>query len=306
MKKQFLLFTVAAAFAFTLFTSYKTGPGSHQYNCSGADVSSGSGNPNGCTNCHGSSVTTGITVSLTVDSVGGVPVTSYVPGMTYTVTLTGTNTTTHSLPKFGFQVSATVGAAAAAVPVDAGVLQSSGLPAGVHYVAAPRSSSTFYASVVEHNTLLSPTSGTGATGTVYSESFTWTAPAAGTGIISFFAAFNAVNGTGNESGDYWNVIHNTLNEIVSSTSAGNVLEKATGMNIYPNPSEGRFTMELSSIDNNATIMIVDMMGKLVDTRFEQNINNRKIDLDLSNLPKGIYLLKASTGLETFQGKVTIR
>ncbi len=205
-----------------MFSSYSAGPGTNSYDCSGADVNSGSGNPNGCTNCHGTTATPGITFTIEIDSAGTAVSTSpatghYTPGYTYTVKITGTNTTTSSLPKWGFQVAATVGAVAATSPVNAGVFQSTGLPAGVHYVVAPGSTSSFFANVVEHDTKLSPASGTGGTGTVYTESFTWTAPAAGTGVVSIFGALNAVNNDGGASAlDKWNTAQLILNEIVAA------------------------------------------------------------------------------------------
>ena len=223
MKKRIVLFTLIAGISYLIFSSYSAGPGTNSYDCSGADVNSGSGNPAGCTTgggCHGSAATPGITFTIEIDSAGTPVSTSpttghYTPGYTYTIKITGTNTTTSSLPKWGFQVAATNGAVAATVPVNAGTLQSTGLPTGIHYVAAPGTTATFFANVVEHDTRLSPTSGTGGTGTVYSTSFTWTAPVAGTGVVSLFGALNAVNNNGSaDAGDLWNTAQLILNEIV--------------------------------------------------------------------------------------------
>jgi len=226
MKKRILLFTLIAGLGYLAFSSYSTGPGTNAYDCTGADAATGSGNPTGCSTggggCHSTTATAGIALTLEIDS-AGVMVSStpgtghYTPGYTYTIKITGVNNTTSTLPKWGFQVAATKGTVAmsAASISNAGTLQSTGLPTNVHYVAATGTPSSFYANVVEHDARLSPLTGTGGTGTVYTESFTWTAPVAGTGAVSLWGALNAVNNNGSaDAGDLWNVGQLILNEIV--------------------------------------------------------------------------------------------
>ena len=275
MKKKILLFTAVAGIGYLMFSSYVAGPASHAYDCSGADVNSGSGNPTGCSvsgsGCHSSSATAGITVVLELDSAGVTTSSTatgtghYTPGVTYTVTLTGTNTTANNLPKFGFQVAATKGATAAASPVNAGTLQSTGLPTGLHYVAAPGTSSTFYANVVEHHSALSPSSGSGGTGTVYSESFTWTAPASGTGVVSLFLALNAVNDNSDvaDAGDLWNTAHLVLNEITAPSSVTNVAGNLS-VTAFPNPVNNELNLQIENgVAGNYSFQVFDVMGRSV-------------------------------------------
>ena len=211
-KRNVTLFLIAGISSLALM-SYKTGPALNGYDCTGAET--GLGNPTGCSgaSCHGTSATTGIAIAIEVDSTGGVPVTQYAPGLTYTIKITGTNNTANILPKYGFQVCAIKGTVAAPTPVNAGTLQSAGLPAGVAY--RPASPGNYVANIVEHSSPLNPATGTGGNGTTYVQSFTWTAPAAGTGSVSVWAVLNAVNNDNNNSNaDKWNTNHVALTEIV--------------------------------------------------------------------------------------------
>jgi hypothetical protein len=59
--------------------------------------------------------------------------------------------------------------------------------------------------------------------------------------------------------------------------------------LYPNPSDGNFTIELKD-DNfkQASVTVYDIMGKLVYGKSQ--IPNSKFQITL-NQPKGIYLIK---------------
>ncbi len=210
-KRNVTLFALAAGFTILTLSSYNTGPALSGYDCTGAET--GLGNPTGCSgvSCHGTAATTGITLALEVDTVGGTPVTQYTPGITYTVKFVATNTTANTLPKYGFQCGVIKGTAAQVTPINAGTLQQAGLPAGLSYRAA--FPGNYVVNIIEHNTRLNPATGTGGNGTTYSQSFSWTAPAAGTGSVSVWLALNAVNNDNNNSNaDKWNTNHITLTE----------------------------------------------------------------------------------------------
>ncbi|MBS1586169.1 MAG: T9SS type A sorting domain-containing protein [Bacteroidetes bacterium] len=214
MKKRNVTFFLALGISYLAFVSYKTGPANNGYDCTGAET--GLGNPTGCAGagCHGNTATTGITLAVEVDTVGGTPVTQYKPGVTYTIKISGTNTTANILPKYGFQAAVIKGSAAVQTPVNAGTLQQAGLPAGVAYRSA--SPGNYVCNIVEHSSPLNPTTGTGGNGTTYVQSFTWTAPAAGTGTVSVWAVLNAVNNDlTNSSADKWNTNHISLTEMVA-------------------------------------------------------------------------------------------
>ncbi len=202
MKKRVLLGTLVAAMVYVFASSYSSMPGASGIDGTGAE---GAG---GCS-CHGG-VTTGITIGLELDS-AGVAVTRYVGGQTYTIKITGTNTTTSNLPGFGFQVAAVLNAGAGTTTAaNAGTLASSGLPTSC--VNDLIGGGTI--NVVEHSSTIGASTGTGTTGSTYVESISWTAPTAGTGTIKLYGVVNAVNENGSTSGDHWNNKNVTITEEV--------------------------------------------------------------------------------------------
>jgi hypothetical protein len=299
MKKKFLLTSLVAGLGYLMFSSSASGPGHSGYNCTGADAASGAGNPTGCigSGCHGSSVTPGITVVLELDSAGIATSSTtmgtghYKPGFTYTFKIKGTNTTALNLPKFGFQVSATKGSTALASPVNAGTLQSTGLPTGLRYVAAPGTSSSFYAHVVEHSTRLSPTTGTGSTGTTYEESITWTAPAAGTGTVSLWGVINAVNTSpsSEDAGDKSNTAQLILNELPSTTGVA-AIGTAVELSVFPNPAVNNVNIQLTNAQAGAySISIYSLTGSLIATQqITVNGSAATTAISTTNWASGLY------------------
>ncbi len=302
MKKRILLFTAVAGIGYLMFSSHSAGPAAHQYDCSGADVNTASGNPAGCSSgggCHSSAATAGIGVVIELDSAGVVASSTasgtghYKPGFTYQVKITGTNTTSSSLPKWGFQVAATKGATAsstASTSINAGTLQSTGLPAGLSYWNAPGSSSTFYANVVGHNMRLSPASGTGGTGTTYIDSFTWTAPVSGTGIVSVFGALNAVNNNGGaDNGDLWNTAQLVLNEITAPSAVASITGNIS-VTAYPNPVNNELNLQIdNALPGAYSYQVFDVMGRnMGGGSIEMNAASNKATINTSNWAYGTY------------------
>ena len=195
MKKGILLFTLAGTIGYIALTASSSGGAWN----SGVDGTGATG-PGGC-NCHSSS--TLVTATVELDS-AGVPVTGYLPGHSYTLKISGTNGTTSSLPKFGFQVTVVKSAGAGSgSTVNAGTLGTTGLPTGTRYTS--NASSGIGIDVIEQSSARPATTGTGATGTTYvMGNLPWTAPATGTGTVKIYGVINAVNGTGGSGGDKWN------------------------------------------------------------------------------------------------------
>ena len=290
MKKHTFIYLIAASVCGFTLTSYKTGAGTNGYDCTGAETALG--NPAGCAaGCHSSSAITAINVSIELDS-AGVSTTHYIGGGNYTVKLSGTNTSTTSLPKFGLQMGCIKGSTALATPVNAGTWSTS-CPTFTHY-AAPQSGN-FVVGVVEHTSPIAATTGTGGSGTTYVKSFTWTAPVAGTGTISFWGVINAGNGNGNsDSGDHWNKTHIVINEW-GTTGIANAGSTASDfkLSLFPNPATENIHLTYS-LDKQCvvSIKIFDLNGRLAsELRNEtQNEGDQHLDASLTNLTKGIYFV----------------
>ena len=192
MKQKIVLFAFLGLIA-ALISGYASGYAQNGNDGTGATGSSG------CS-CHSSASTTTTVVEL--DS-AGVPVTSYRGGQSYNVKISATNTSTSSLPKFGFQL-ATVKLTGAGTGncVQAGTWGSS-LPTNVQNTTTGASGLPI--PIIEQSSQITATTGTGGNGTTYVESIPWTAPVAGTGSIKIYGVLNAVNNNGGSSGDKYKV-----------------------------------------------------------------------------------------------------
>lgn len=254
MKKVFLLTPVVAGLLYITLSSSSAGGA---YN-SGADGTKATGG-SGCS-CHAYSTAT--TVAVELDS-AGVAVTSYHPGMAYTIKLTGTNTGTTSLPYFGFQTTVVkASGAGTSAAVLAGTLGTTGLPAATRYTSA----ASCGIDVIEHSGRHNATTGTGATGTTYVISgLPWTAPAAGTGTVKVYGCINAVNGSGS-GGDHWN--NNSITVTEASATDVATINNSINVNVYPNPVVN--TLNISGFNGN--ILIYDVNGKSIYSGNETAIN----------------------------------
>ena len=274
MKKSILLITAISAIAYLTFSSYSSGPAQLGRNCTGAMGSTVT--HCGGAGCHGGNSAT-TTVSIRVDSAGGVPVGSYVPGMTYTVTISGTNSS--SLPKFGFQFVSVSGIGA--TQSQAGTYSS--LPTRV--AAHPLSGLSF---LEQSNTITAATAGT------YSVIFKWMAPSAsGAGPVKMYCTLNAVNG--NNSEDAADVSANTvktLNEATVSHVASSAVVLNAEINAFPNPVGDNLSLQLNDADaGEYSYRMVDITGKVfANDHFTVSGSNHNENINTSTLPTGHYFL----------------
>ncbi len=265
MKLRLIATTLISACIYILMCSYDDGAATHGWDCTGAET--GLQNPSGCYNtngCHGNSasITTSIGVALELDS-AGIPTTQYVGGGLYTVKITGTNNSAFNLPRFGFQIGCIKGSTAVTTPVNVGTWTTP-LPTGTH-IANPQAGN-FVVRVVEHTSPLSPATGTGATGTTYTRTFTWTAPPAGTGTISFWSALNAVNHDDtNTTADKWNKTHIVITELVPTGIDDLDFTKInSSFSVYPNPASDHLNINYkTSGPGMVEIRLLDLQGRLV-------------------------------------------
>ncbi len=286
MKKIYAVFILAAGVcAYMTVSGYKAGAGTNGYDCTGAET--GLGNPTGCATCHGSSATAAIQVTLELDSMGGVPTTHYSPGKIYTVKISGKNNTTNTLPKFGLQIGSILGTSALTTPTNAGTW-SSLCPISCKY--SPAQAGNFVVNVVEHSAPITATTGSGGNGSTYVESFSWTAPAAGTGTISFWGVINAVNNNGTDgAGDFWNTAKLIANEWPAGTGVAS-LEETASMNAFPNPAIDNFSLALSNLPSgNYSLSIFDLTGrKILSQTISINNSSQLENINISNWHAGVY------------------
>jgi hypothetical protein len=71
--------------------------------------------------------------------------------------------------------------------------------------------------------------------------------------------------------------------------------KEIDVNIYPNPTEGRFVVEITGIpdDVKGNVSLFDMQGQAIATKTAES--EQRLDFDLSGKTAGVYLLKIRLG-----------
>jgi len=73
----------------------------------------------------------------------------------------------------------------------------------------------------------------------------------------------------------------------------------TGIGVFPNPTEGKVTLRIKSNEvQNTNVEVYNTFGSLVTNHsFTSNAGTTNESMDLSELPKGIYILKVRSGDE---------
>ena len=78
--------------------------------------------------------------------------------------------------------------------------------------------------------------------------------------------------------------------------------KIINIDLYPNPSNGIFNINLTVYSRPVNILITDMTGKEI---YEAQITNNKIQVDLSKQAAGIYFIKLNNKEQTITQKIIV-
>ena len=91
--------------------------------------------------------------------------------------------------------------------------------------------------------------------------------------------------------------------VVTVEDCSNINELSNGnLDIYPNPNNGLFT--ISNSEDIVEVTITDVHGKIVQSINEINLN--KIDVDLTNLERGMYMVNVETSNGTVIESVIVQ
>jgi hypothetical protein len=274
MKKKILLFSLVAGMGFIVLKSDSSGPAPSQGNRTGAKggvttCSSGGG-------CH-SGTAPAPTMAIRVDSTGGVPVTQYTAGKTYTVTVMGKHASNR---KFGFQFATVSGTGSA--QVNAGTF--AGVTGGiaVHTAAG--------LNIVEHTGTIAAVSPADS----FTKSFTWTAPATGVGTITMYLTVNAVNGNGSDdAGDISANMSKTLT-LYTPVSVVNVAPAAT-IKAFPNPVVNNLNIQVGNAYSNYSVSVYDITGRnIMNTTIDANVTG-SASFNTSSWAPGMYQVAVVNG-----------
>jgi hypothetical protein len=221
------------------------------------------GDTKSCTTCHAGTAQNAIGIMSS-----NIPVTGYVPGSTYMINAVCTDATKN---RFGFEIS----------PQNI-----AGAKLGVLTVTdITRTKLVGSGKYITHTS-----AGTTGTGTI-SWSFNWTAPAAGTGDVTFYGAFNFSNHNNATSGDLIKLSQFTVSEDLF-TGIENISASAQ-INIYPNPVSDIARIVMPSSIKPETIRIFALDGKVVRT-FENLPTNENFEMNVATLAAGTYYVSLET------------
>jgi Secretion system C-terminal sorting domain/Reeler domain len=275
MKKTFTLITLAFTTALILIQSTGNQAISNQSGAPAAHTGSPADNQT-CSKsgCHSG----GATASPTQIITSNVPAGGYVPGQVYSITATMTQS---GLSKFGFQISPQ---------------SSTGQLVGALSLTNATNTKIVSTKYVTHTL-----AGTSAPGGTKTWSFNWTAPAAGTGDVTFYGAFNFTNSSNSASGDIIRTNTLTITEDLTTGIADNTADKFN-LNVFPNPvqSETNLRMKLDRPET-VKVQLCDITGKFIQAPFEfegaAGDNLFKLTIP-SELTSGVYQLLITAGSET--------
>ena len=80
-----------------------------------------------------------------------------------------------------------------------------------------------------------------------------------------------------------------------------IITESYPIEIYPNPTNGEFQIEMPEESSYNRVEVMNIVGKQL---FVKNTNSEKrLSFDLSNHPKGLYLVKISSDNEIIVKKV---
>jgi len=210
----------------------------------------------------------------------------YIPGGIYTITVSIAQA---GISKWGFECS----------PQDGG-----GNVLGTLAITNSTQTQLLSSTYVTHKTA----GNTSTTAGTKSWSFSWTAPAAGTGSVPFYASVMAANGNGNNAGD---LVFKDTYMVYEDPNTG-IVEKSNTLDfaVFPNPVEGNTAQVSFNANTSSTsrIRVMSLNGTVVN---EINHNatsngNQHATLSMENLAKGVYFVEVQNELGTKMTRIIRR
>lgn len=117
----------------------------------------------------------------------------------------------------------------------------------------------------------------------------------------YYLTFNVTDPSGNVADEVRRLIN--VKESIGGIATS---EFEKGLNVYPNPNTGAFTLEVKLNDaKEMNIAIYDMLGNKVKDLANDKISTATYNFDLSTLAAGNYMIKFTTENETVSKKLTI-
>ena len=137
-------------------------------------------------------------------------------------------------------------------------------------------------------------------------SFYWTAPATGTGTVTFYTSGLAANDDGSTSGDY---CYTTSMPLAQNTvGIAETVAKDYNLSVFPNPSSDNLNVKFSLKGISSVNMdIIDITGRKVADLISENGMNGEVNktFNISSYAKGIYFVRLKINNESTLEKIVV-
>lgn len=219
--------------------------------------------------CHSSSINTG-SATYDISIMGGIPANGYVPGNTYSMMPWIIDT---SKVLFGFQIV---------------TQKSDGTNAGAVTISSPLKTKLIQGNGLDY---IEQTSAGASLNGMHDWMYDWTAPAAGSGKVTFYAAFVAANGNSLSSGDDVYIDSLVIQEKTTGINEAENLENK--ICLFPNPAGDFLNVNFSKmLTGSFKIKIIDMKGECISTETYQTLPaSAALKINVSKLSNGIYFMQ---------------
>ncbi|MBS1771695.1 MAG: T9SS type A sorting domain-containing protein [Bacteroidetes bacterium] len=267
MKQKQLLFILSIGITYLGVTGYVGGAATNnQGDRTGRNTLTCAAS--GCHTSSSGATTCSIEVRKKSTGATGAIVTTYQKDTMYLVTIKGTNA---SLSKFGFQLTAASGSTASGT--------FSNLPTNTI------SKTVGSVPIIEQTALLSKAASGNDSVTIE-----WQAPS--TATTTFYGIINAVNGTGDETGDAVSAPASVT--LQNAASVGNI-ENNINIIAYPNPFVNQVSIKLDNAQSGVyAVQVYDLRGRTVAERtVSVPAGNNDLNISTDRWSNGYYMIKVS-------------
>jgi hypothetical protein len=139
-------------------------------------------------------------------------------------------------------------------------------------------------------------------------SFEWSAPAAGTGNVGLYASGNAVNQSGNTSGDF---VYTTSLMLTEATPSGGFAFNSANANlsVFPNPVATEINVSFNAGKNASyLIQLLELKSGAIihEEKLNAHVGNNRMRIANNSWTPGVYLLSLSNGERTIHKKIVIQ
>jgi hypothetical protein len=138
-------------------------------------------------------------------------------------------------------------------------------------------------------------------------SFKWTAPATGSGTVTFYASGLAADNDGGTSGDYCYTTSMVLTQ--NTVGIAETVAKDYNLSVFPNPSSDNLNVKFSLKGISSVNMdIIDITGSKVADLISENGMNGEVNktFNISSYAKGIYFVRLKINNETIMQKIVVQ